>query len=91
MEIALVAEGLGFPEGPVAMADGSVLVAEIKGRRITRVRPDGAKEVLAETGGGPNGARHRPGRRLVDRQQWRLLLLARADGPHRPRPDPAGA
>jgi gluconolactonase len=55
MEMELVAEGLEFPEGPVAMADGSVVVAEIKGRRITRIRCDGAKEVLAETGGGPNG------------------------------------
>jgi gluconolactonase len=55
MELHLVAEGLEFPEGPVAMADGSVIVAEIKGRRITRVRSDGSKEVLAETGGGPNG------------------------------------
>lgn len=55
MDIALVAEGLEFPEGPVAMADGSVLVVEIKGRRITRVRPDGSKELLVETGGGPNG------------------------------------
>ena len=55
MELELVAEGLEFPEGPVAMADGSVLVVEIKGRRITRVLADGRKEVLAETGGGPNG------------------------------------
>lgn len=55
MEMELVAEGLEFPEGPVAMADGSVLVAEIKGGRITRVLADGSKEVLAETGGGPNG------------------------------------
>lgn len=55
MEIELAAEGLEFPEGPVAMADGSVLVAEIKGRRITRVLADGSKEVLVETGGGPNG------------------------------------
>jgi gluconolactonase len=55
MEVELVAEGLEFPEGPVAMADGSVIVAEIKGRRITRVAADGSKEVLAETGGGPNG------------------------------------
>jgi gluconolactonase len=51
----VVAEGLEFPEGPVAMADGSVLVTEIKAGRITRVRPDGAKELLVETGGGPNG------------------------------------
>jgi gluconolactonase len=56
MEMALVCEGLEFPEGPVAMADGSVILTEIMGRRITRVAPDGSKEVLAETGGGPNGA-----------------------------------
>jgi gluconolactonase len=55
MEMELVAEGLEFPEGPVAMADGSVVVAEIKGQRITRVLRGGSKEVLAETGGGPNG------------------------------------
>lgn len=55
MDVELVAEGLEFPEGPVSMADGSVIVAEIKGRRITRIRPDGSTEVLAETGGGPNG------------------------------------
>ncbi|HEX8467968.1 MAG TPA: SMP-30/gluconolactonase/LRE family protein [Allosphingosinicella sp.] len=55
MEIELVAEGLEFPEGPVAMADGSVLVAEIRGRRISRVSPDGSKAMLVETGGGPNG------------------------------------
>jgi gluconolactonase len=55
MEIELVAEGLLFPEGPVAMADGSVIVTEIRGGRITRVSPDGSKEVLVVTGGGPNG------------------------------------
>ena len=56
MEIELVCEGLGFPEGPIAMADGSVILTEIKGRRLTRVRPDGSKETVVETGGGPNGA-----------------------------------
>ncbi len=55
MEIELVAEGLEFPEGPVAMSDGSVLLTEIKASRITRVWPDGEKEILVETGGGPNG------------------------------------
>lgn len=56
MDIELVTEGLEFPEGPIAMADGSVILTEIKGQRLTRVKPDGAKEVVAETGGGPNGA-----------------------------------
>ena len=55
MDVSLVAEGLQFPEGPIACADGSVIVAEIAGRRVTRVHPDGSKQVLAETGGGPNG------------------------------------
>ena len=56
LEIALVAEGLEFPEGPVAMADGSVILTEIKAGRITRVSPDGGRETVVETGGGPNGA-----------------------------------
>ena len=51
-----ITDGLVFPEGPIAMADGSVLVVEIKGQRLIRVSPDGAKEVVAELGGGPNGA-----------------------------------
>ena len=56
MEIELVTEGLKFPEGPIAMADGSVILTEIQGQVLTRVRPDGKKETVAETGGGPNGA-----------------------------------
>jgi gluconolactonase len=56
MELELVAEGLRFPEGPVAMADGSVILTEIRGPWLTRIRPDGGREVLAETATGPNGA-----------------------------------
>jgi gluconolactonase len=56
MDIELVAEGLLFPEGPIAMADGSVVLVEIKRQTLTRVLPDGRKEVIAELGGGPNGA-----------------------------------
>ncbi|ATQ42297.1 SMP-30/gluconolactonase/LRE family protein [Caulobacter mirabilis] len=56
MEIELVAEGLRFPEGPIAMQDGSVILTEIAGQRLTRITPDGRKETFAETGGGPNGA-----------------------------------
>ena len=51
----IVAEGLRFPEGPVAMPDGSVILVEIAAGRITRVRPDGSTETVAEPGGGPNG------------------------------------
>src|SRR3954463_11795525 len=38
------------------MGDGSVVLTEIKGGRITRVGADGAVDVVAETGGGPNGS-----------------------------------
>jgi gluconolactonase len=56
MEIQKVTDGLAFPEGPVALDDGSVLVCEIHAGLITRVRPDGSKETVADVGGGPNGA-----------------------------------
>lgn len=50
-----VASGLRFPEGPVVLADGSVCVVEIAAGRVTRIAPDGGKDVIAEPGGGPNG------------------------------------
>ena len=56
MQIELVAEGLQFPEGPIAMADGSVVLVEIQRQTLTRVRPDGSQEIIAHVGGGPNGA-----------------------------------
>jgi gluconolactonase len=51
-----VTSGLRFPEGPVALSDGSVLVVEIEGCRLTRVGPDGRKTVVSQHTGGPNGA-----------------------------------
>ena len=56
LQFRLVTAGLRFPEGPIAMADGSVLVVEIEGARLIRVLPDGTRQVVAELGGGPNGA-----------------------------------
>jgi gluconolactonase len=55
-EIREITTGLEFPEGPIAMRDGSVVLVEIKAGRLTRVLPDGTKKIVAETGGGPNGA-----------------------------------
>jgi gluconolactonase len=51
-----ITSGLRFPEGPVALSDGSVLVVEIQRGTLTRVAPDGTTSVVAECGGGPNGA-----------------------------------
>lgn len=51
-----VASGLRFPEGPIAMADGSVVLVEIQRGTLSRVDPDGRISVIGECGGGPNGA-----------------------------------
>lgn len=56
MEFETLAEGLQFPEGPIAMDDGSVVLVEIQRQTLTRVTPDGRSEVIAHLGGGPNGA-----------------------------------
>lgn len=55
-ELTEVTAGLVFPEGPIAMPDGSVVLVEVFGQRLTRVQPDGTKELIAEIPGGPNGA-----------------------------------
>jgi gluconolactonase len=55
MSIREIASGLKFPEGPVAMADGSVLVVEIAAGTITRIKANGKKQRIANPGGGPNG------------------------------------
>ncbi|MDA3040043.1 MAG: SMP-30/gluconolactonase/LRE family protein, partial [Actinomycetota bacterium] len=52
----VLATGLRFPEGPIALPDGSILLVEIERRTLTRVDPDGTVSVVAECGGGPNGA-----------------------------------
>lgn len=50
-----ITDGLGFPEGPVLMPDGAIILTEIAHGRLTRVTEDGRKSVVADTGGGPNG------------------------------------
>ncbi|MDH3681783.1 MAG: SMP-30/gluconolactonase/LRE family protein [Acidimicrobiia bacterium] len=52
----VVAEGLRFPEGPIALDDGSVLLVEIERGTLSLVTAEGSVEVVAELGGGPNGA-----------------------------------
>jgi len=55
MNFRELATGLRFPEGPVAMDDGSVIVVEMGAGRITRIKPDGKTQTVASPGGGPNG------------------------------------
>ncbi len=56
MKLTKICEGLDFPEGPIAMADGSIILVEIRRKTLSRVHPDGRIEVVSELGGGPNGA-----------------------------------
>jgi gluconolactonase len=57
-EVALkiLANDLQFPEGPVWLPDGSILVVEIRRKTLTQIYPDGRKTIIANLGGGPNGA-----------------------------------
>jgi gluconolactonase len=83
-----VASGLRFPEGPVAMPDGSVILVEIERRTLSRVTRDGKVQVIAALGGGPNGAAMGPdgkiyvtnngGLKFVERP-GRLFPVAQAD------------
>jgi len=56
MAFRTIATGLRFPEGPIAMPDGSVVLVEIARGTLSRVLPNGTVEVIAQLGGGPNGA-----------------------------------
>jgi len=51
----IIARGLQFPEGPVAMPDGSLILGEIKGGVLTRIDPAGTSERIVDCGGGPSG------------------------------------
>ena len=54
LEFDVLAEGVGFPEGPVISSDGTVHVVDIDGGVIWRV-DDGGPTVVARPGAGPNG------------------------------------
>lgn len=85
-EPRVIATGLRFPEGPVAMKDGSIVLVEIERQTVTQVRPDGRTEVVAYTGGGPNGLAIGPDSAFYVCNnggfQWRLEMnLLRPAGP----------
>jgi gluconolactonase len=53
--LEVVTTGLGYPESPKPMPDGSVLLVEIRKKQLTRVTPDGEQHAVASFEGGPNG------------------------------------
>jgi gluconolactonase len=55
MHIDVVADGLGFTEGPVWLPDGRVALTSISHGRVYIVDLSGASPESIDTGGGPNG------------------------------------
>lgn len=62
-DLEIFAEHCGFPEGPVACEDGSVIFGELRSGEVVRVRKDGTRHVIAKVKGataglaiGPDGA-----------------------------------
>jgi len=72
-----IASGLRFPEGPVAMEDGSVILVEIERGTLSRVTADGKVRVIATLGGGPNGAAMGPGGKIYVANNGGLKFLER--------------
>ena len=69
-DVTLLASGLHFPEGPVWLSDGSVLVTEIERGTLTRVGPDGEVEVV------PNCFR------VIQHSNWKLFMENQIDALH---------
>jgi gluconolactonase len=57
MDPQFFAIGVGAPEGPVALIDGSMYVTEMSADtlQVTQLYPDGRRRVIKRTGGRPNG------------------------------------
>jgi gluconolactonase len=84
MKIREIASGLQFPEGPIAMDDGSVVLVEIARGTLTRVTPDGKVSVVADLGGGPNGAAIGPDGAVYICNNGGFNYTTEADGCFRP-------
>jgi len=84
MEPRTIAEGLRFPEGPIAMPDGSVVLVEIERQTLSRVSPDGKVDVIAELGGGPNGAAMGPDGAIYVCNNGGFVFHKEANGDMRP-------
>jgi gluconolactonase len=84
MKIRHIASGLQFPEGPVALDDGSVLLVEIARGTLSRVTPEGRVQVVAALGGGPNGAAIGPDGAVYVCNNGGFEYVTEADGCLRP-------
>ena len=78
--VRVIADDLWFPEGPVWVGDGSLLVVEIRRKTLTRIWPDGRKKIVAQLGGGPNGAAMGPDGHCYVVNNGGFAFKQRADG-----------
>jgi gluconolactonase len=76
-KLTTLATGLRFPEGPIAMPDGSIVLVEIERRTLSHVTPDGRVQVIATLGGGPNGAAVGPGGKIYVTNNGGLTFVER--------------
>lgn len=90
MHIDTVCEGLKFPEGPIAMADGSVILVEMEGLSLVRISPRGDREVLTHIDGGPNGAAIGPDGGVYVTNNGGAFTFLVLDGNTVPGPPPHG-
>ena len=79
-----ITRGLRFPEGPVVLPDGSVVVVEIEGARLVRCTLDGRRQIVAELGGGPNGAALGPNETVYVCNNGGFNWITEEDGYTRP-------
>ena len=84
-----ITSGLKFPEGPIAMPDGSVILVEIARETLTRVMPDGKQHIIAKLGGGPNGAAMGPNGKIYVCNNGGFNWIERPDGRLFPGTQPA--
>ena len=56
LETSILTDDLLFPEGPIYLNDGSILLVEIARGTLTKIYQNGEKEIVSNLGEGPNGA-----------------------------------
>jgi gluconolactonase len=79
-DITVVAKGLRFPEGPIALTDGSFLVGDLEPRRVARVAADGTLSTVAKIDGAPNGMAMGPGGHCYIANNGGIAFVENKDG-----------
>ncbi|MFO1115130.1 MAG: SMP-30/gluconolactonase/LRE family protein [Beijerinckiaceae bacterium] len=90
LHLEAFAEGLGFPEGPIAISDGSIVFVDILKQTLCRAQASGKVDSVAALGGGPNGAAVGPDGAVYVCNNGGVYTFVDANGGKIPGPRPAG-